>query len=346
MLDLGGVTPGLNVDTAFGIACALLASPVFAALAVAIAYATGALKAHAFMLYMLITGMAIAARYRAPAIGRKIDWSQHTILLTGGCHGIGLGLLHKLAAAAPGNAKRIAVVDILDLPEGAPLGVGLYRCNLADIEQLKPIVDQITADMGPVTMLINNAGTVCSKVLSEQSFQDMHRVVGVNMLAPMELTRLLLPGMLASPDAHIVFVSSVLGFIGIPELTTYTATKAALAIFSESLKLELVARQGARHVRTTAVFPSQVNSGMFSGVRIPQWLAPNMSPDAVAARIFQCLESASGSDIYLPLYANLGPVYMILPRAGRSIVHWIGSSLDAMRTYRGHSLYQNKTSAA
>ncbi|KAJ1940283.1 hypothetical protein FBU59_003858 [Linderina macrospora] len=122
----------------------------------------------------------------------------------------------------------------MDLPN-----VYFYKCDLVDTEQITRVVGQITDDLGVPTMLVNNAGVVCAKLIHEMSEEEADRVMQVNALAPMHLTRLLLPGMLLQKYAHIVFVSSVLGFAGLPQAATYAASKAVVTSFRDSLRLEL-----------------------------------------------------------------------------------------------------------
>ncbi|KAJ2368494.1 hypothetical protein IW150_005394 [Coemansia sp. RSA 2607] len=132
-----------------------------------------------------------------------------------------------------------------------------------------------------------------------------------------------------------------MAFLGVPQVATYNASKAALAIFHESLRLEIENHLGASHVRTSAVFPSMVETGMFNGVRMPRWISPELPPKLVAQRIFDQIESGCDGDIYLPLFTNIAPVYMLLPRIGRELIHWIGGSIDAMRTFRGYNTEPN-----
>ncbi|KAJ1821972.1 hypothetical protein LPJ60_002307 [Coemansia sp. RSA 2675] len=334
----GGVALGRNVDTVVGVVDTLTTSPVCALLVAANALMRGALASPWVGAYAALfaarAGSAWLQRRRLAARG-PVDWAKQVILVTGGSHGIGLSLVQKLAK----TGARVAVVSLAPMPEPAPSSVTQYLCDLADAQALEDVVDSVERELGPVTMLVNNAGTVCPLLVSEQSAADVERVARVNFVAPMLLTRRVLPAMLR-PEcarAHIVFVASVLAYIGVPQLATYTASKAGVALFQESLSLELRHRLdvGGR-VRSTAVFPSKVASGMFGGLDLPQWLSPELEPELVADAIFCALRDGTDGEICLPVFAMVAPLYMCLPRAGRRLVHWLGNSLDSMRSFRGH----------
>ncbi|KAI9500102.1 hypothetical protein BX070DRAFT_181438, partial [Coemansia spiralis] len=258
-----------------------------------------------------------------------VDWSQHTVLLTGGSHGIGLCLLQRLIE----RQACVAVLDILDIPIDVPKSVKLYKCNLAELDQVHNTLDIISKDMGDITILINNAGTLSPRLLSEMSAADIDRVMNVNLLAPMHITRRLLPAMLDKAHAHLVFVASMLSFIPVPQLSTYTASKAGVALFYESVKLELKHRLKKDNVKTTAAFPSMVESGMFGGMEIDRVISPVVSPELIANNIFAHLDGGYSGDLYLPFCAKLGPLYMLLPEPGRRLAHWCAGSLDSMRLF-------------
>ncbi|PIA17732.1 NAD(P)-binding protein [Coemansia reversa NRRL 1564] len=266
----------------------------------------------------------------------NFDWSQQKVVLTGGAHGVGLGLLRKISAMG----GHIAVLDIAEIPEPIPPNTIYYKCDMSDLQQLSITMEKVQNDMGVATILINNAGTLCPKLVGDQNSSDITCVANVNFVAPMQLTRILLPGMLASSHAHIVFISSVLAYIGVPQLATYTASKSGLTIFYESLKLELRHRLKANHIKTTILFPSKIQTGMFEGLRLPQWLSPTLSTDVVIDAILFSLESGRGGEIYMPAFANLAPLYMFAPQALRDITSWVAGSIDTMRTFKGRA-YQN-----
>ena len=105
----------------------------------------------------------------------------------------------------------------------------------------------------------------------------------VNTLAPMWLTRALLPGMIAdrSRPKRILNVASAAGTLANPNMSVYAASKWALVGWSDSVRLELE-RAGHRHVKVTTFCPSYVSTGMFAGARGPL-LTPIMTPERAGA---------------------------------------------------------------
>jgi len=135
-----------------------------------------------------------------------------------------------------------------------------------------------------VDVLINNAGVVRGAPFWEHDPQrDIEATMRVNALAPMWLTRELLPAMIAdsSRPKRILNIASAAATLANPNMSVYAASKWALLGWSESVRLELQ-RSGHRHVRVTTFCPSYVSTGMFAGARGPL-LTPIMTPDRAAA---------------------------------------------------------------
>ncbi|KAJ2660538.1 hypothetical protein IWW48_002875 [Coemansia sp. RSA 1200] len=295
-----GAAIGANIDTVVLIVVALFVHPVCAVAISAAAYFNRSVYSAWFGIYVAVFALVkINALYQHICRKQtKANWSKHVVLLTGGAHGIGLSLLRMLAAAG----ARVAVVDIADIPDGLPSTIRMYRCDLSKLDQVHSTLDAIKSEMGNITMLVSNAGTLCPQLLCDMSATDIDRVMGVNLLAPMHITRRLLPAMLSKPHAHLVFVASMLSFVPIPQLSTYTASKAGLAIFQESVKLEIQHRLDASsNVRVTSVYPSKVESGMFHGLELPKWFSPSLSPDYVAHRIFAHMDGGYGESAIIDL---------------------------------------------
>ncbi|KAJ2865761.1 hypothetical protein GGI22_001432 [Coemansia erecta] len=335
MPDAPRIAFGANIDTVAAIAAGIFTRRICATLVTATAFLTGYLLSRWFASYAAVFAIAtLCARQREMQQRRsKVDWSQHTVLLTGGAHGIGLSLLARLVAA---GARRIAVIDIADMPLELPDSVRLYKCDLSSAGQVHAALEGIRADLGDITMLVSNAGTLSPRLLCDMSASDIDRVMGVNLLAPIHIARSLLPSMLTKPHAHLVFVASMLAFVPIPQLATYTASKAGVAIFQEALKLELRHRISNHNVHVTSVYPSKVESGMFGGLELPQWFSPALSPDLVAHRIFAQMDAGCGGEIHLPLCSRFSALYMLAPDFCRTLAAKAFGTLYAMRSYKGY----------
>ncbi|KAJ1940975.1 hypothetical protein EC988_006881, partial [Linderina pennispora] len=264
---------GLNFDTAVGVLDVLFTSPLSMALIAAHAYLWGMLSSYVFLLYLWAFLLRNLYVWLTEPSGpqQKVQWEKQVVVVTGGSHGVGCSLLKRLSL----TGARIANLDVSSMAGDLP-NVFFYQCDLSDTEQITKTVQRISDDLGVPTMLVNNAGVVCAKLIHEMTEAEMQHVMQVNAMAPMHLTRLLLPGMLRQKNGHVVFVASVLGFAGLPQAATYAGSKALVANFRDSLRLELRYRVRSERVKTSVVFPGKISSGMFDGVGSPAWLSPEL----------------------------------------------------------------------
>ena len=177
-------------------------------------------------------------------------------VVTGASSGIGLMFAQKLAAAGLNlviAARRIGLLD--DLRERLTREHGVQvRCLQVDLSQddfLQHLIE-VCADI-EVAMVINNAGSGVPGSFSQSDIEVEKGLIRLNCIAPVEITHHFLPGMLARRKGAIIFVSSLMGFQGVPYMANYSATKGYLLNFGESLHHEckdagvdvLVLAQGA-----------------------------------------------------------------------------------------------------
>ena len=159
-------------------------------------------------------------------------------VVTGASKGIGRQLAHELAS----RGARVTVVArseaaLKDLAE--EIGGLAVAVDLADREQLHGLIPRIEAEAGTVDVLINNAAVAVVGRIQTQSAADVLGSFDLNCLAPIELTRQVLPGMLERGRGRITMISSLAGVTAFPTLTTYGATKAGLVHFTAALQREL-----------------------------------------------------------------------------------------------------------
>lgn len=219
-----------------------------------------------------------------------MDFTKHTVLITGGTRGIGLMLARALAR----RGARVAVGGRADLSPArvAALytGARYFRADLASPTEREALVERVRSELGRPTMLVNNAGVQCNHDWSETRADDrlawarMETIT--NLVAPVELAALLLDDLAAAPEAAVVNVTSALALAPKRSAPVYCATKAGLRSFTQGLRYQLADRP---HVRVVEVVPPVVDTGMTAGRGDGK-----MAPEEVAESIVDGL--CSGRD--------------------------------------------------
>lgn len=189
-----------------------------------------------------------------------------TAVVTGAAGGIGEQVAYGLARRGSDlvlidrDAERLAAVA------GRIRGVRVEAivADLSDIAGLADVAARVLAAAPRTTLLVNNAGVALGGTFDQVSADEFDWVMDINFRAPVALTRLLLPTLLASPGSHVVNVSSLFGLIGPPGQTAYSASKFALRGFSESLRHELA----DRGVGVTCVHPGGIRTRIAENARV------------------------------------------------------------------------------
>ncbi len=159
------------------------------------------------------------------------------VLVTGASRGIGAELAKGFRRA--GAEVALVARPSKDLDAAASNAGGTaYPCDLSDRAALPGLVERILAD-GPVDVLVNNAGVVHVGWYLDRTPEEIEQVMAVNLLAPMHLARLLVPGMLERGRGHVVNISSMAAVFNPPGLAHYGASKAGLSHFSGGLRADL-----------------------------------------------------------------------------------------------------------
>ena len=208
-----------------------------------------------------------------------------TTLLTGASRGIGAVLAPALAAE--GMNLVLAARDAEKLEQ--------VRAQCASFDVNVRVIaadrERLVRDAGPVDVLINNAGVQMTRAVVEQTGRDIESQLVTNLIAPIELTRMVLPGMLERRRGAIVNISSMSGKAATPYNAIYAATKHGLNGFTVSLRYEL----DGSGVHAGVVCPGFVaNTGMWAdtGQRAPA-LMREVKPEKVVRAVFAVLNGAS-----------------------------------------------------
>jgi short-subunit dehydrogenase len=214
------------------------------------------------------------------------------VLVTGASRGIG----RAVAVAAASRGARVGLVarsvdDLGAVGEEVERSGGRATIAVADLArraETQQAYATVHAELGPVDVLVNNAGIGSWGPFVEVAEEDADRVLALNLVAVLDLTRLVLPEMIRRRRGHVVNIGSVAGRLGVPFESVYSTTKFGLVGFTEALAVE-VAPFG---VEVSMVNPGPVatafgaRSGWPSATpRWPRAVAPERVADAVVAAV-------------------------------------------------------------
>ncbi len=183
-------------------------------------------------------------------------------LVTGASSGIGLAVAIALARDCTSvglvgrDEKRLS--DAAAAVRGAGAGAATFVCDLSDAAAIAALGPRVTAAIGSVTILVNNAGIAESSPFLKTSRELWDRTLAIDLTAPFLLTQTFLPGMLERGFGRVIQIASTAAKVGYPYVSAYCAAKHGLLGFTKSLALE-VAKKG---VTANTVCPGYVDSPM------------------------------------------------------------------------------------
>jgi NAD(P)-dependent dehydrogenase (short-subunit alcohol dehydrogenase family) len=182
--------------------------------------------------------------------------------VTGASQGLGLILVKKLldrgyrVAASSRDARALSqAVGLIDRERFLALAVDLNNPDCIDES-----IQQTLAAFGRIDVVVNNAGYGMAGTVEEIDEQDIRNIFNVNVLATINVVRAVLPAMRSQKSGYIINIGSVAGFVGAPGWSVYSATKAAVAAFSEVIALD-VKEFG---IKVTVAEPSGFRTGFLT----------------------------------------------------------------------------------
>jgi short-subunit dehydrogenase len=163
-------------------------------------------------------------------------------LVTGGSGGIGAHVARALARAGTNvvvsGRREDALAAVVEELRGLGVRADGVVADLYDRAQADVLVERSEAALGPLDVLVNNAGVELASAFTRCTSEELTSMVDLNLVAPLLLTRRALPGMLERGRGHVVFIASMAGKIGAPYEACYVATKAGLVGLTQSLRAE------------------------------------------------------------------------------------------------------------
>lgn len=195
--------------------------------------------------------------------------SGQTALITGASSGIGAGVARAFAAEGasvavnykgPQQANQAAqLVD--DIIAGGGHGVAI-EADVSSEHAVTELVAQVTRDIGPISILVNNAGIANAAPVQDMAVSQWDELIGVHLRGTFLVTRAVLPGLYALRSGRIINTASQLAYKGAAGFAHYTAAKGAIISFTRSLALEL----GDSGITANCVAPGATATAMLADV--------------------------------------------------------------------------------
>ena len=215
---------------------------------------------------------------------------SRTVLVTGGNRGLGLAIAQAFAE----QGDRVAVTYRSSV-EGLPDGLFPVRCDVTDAADVDAAFTAVEAELGPVEVLVSNAGITDDGLLMRMSEDSFTKVVDANLTAAYRVAKRATRAMLKARAGRMIFVSSVVGLTGSAGQVNYAASKSGLVGLARSVAREL----GSRGITANVVAPGFVDTDMTRAL-----------PDARRTEIL--------GQVPLGRYASVEEV--------ASVVTWLGSA--------------------
>jgi 3-oxoacyl-[acyl-carrier protein] reductase len=181
-----------------------------------------------------------------------------TALITGA--GRGIGRATAIALAKEGIHLGLIGLNMSNLEKvaadlaGFDVKVSAATVDVTDLESVTHAVEHIKSDLGPIDILINNAGIAKFGGFLDLTPEEWEKIIQVNLMGVYNVTRVVLPGMIERKSGDIMNISSSAGQKGAPVTSAYSASKFAVLGLTESLMLEV----RKHNIRVTALTPSTV----------------------------------------------------------------------------------------
>jgi short-subunit dehydrogenase len=198
-----------------------------------------------------------------------MEYRSKVAVVTGAGSGIGRALALDLAgrgatlAISDINAETLA--DTANQCELAGAKVHSRTLDVANRQEFLSYADDVVTALGNVNLVVNNAGVALMATVEEMSWEDFDWLMGINFWGVVHGTKAFLPSLIASGDGHLVNISSVFGFVGVPTQSAYNAAKFAVRGFTEALRQEMLI--AGHPVAVSCVHPGGIKTNIARDAR-------------------------------------------------------------------------------
>ncbi|HJQ33455.1 MAG TPA: SDR family NAD(P)-dependent oxidoreductase [Pyrinomonadaceae bacterium] len=243
----------------------------------------------------------------------KYDWTQKVVLITGASSGIGRALaleLGKRGARLGLTARREA--ELLGVAEEVVRAGGEALALPADVrdpEAIKSAATRVREKWGRVDVLVANAGMSTTTSATKLDAAEAGDVISINVLGVVNSVAAVLPDMLKRGSGHLVAISSLASYRGMPKSSAYSASKAAVSTFFESLRVDL--RKSG--IDVTVIHPGFIRTPMTEGRK--KKLPFLLEADDAACRIIKAVERRARTYAFPWQLASLVRVIRHMPGA-------------------------------
>jgi len=265
---------------------------------------------NAFLLAFIAISLSLYFMLSMGWFRRRKDIRGQVVLITGSGSGIGKQMSFEFVKRGCNvvlwdinlNSLEKIASELRELREGVI--VHICKVDVTNREEVRTVANEVIRKVGKIDILVNNAGVVAGDFFWNLNENQIERVMSVNALGPMWVTKAFIPQMIERNSGHIVNISSAGGVSAAPKLADYCASKFALFGFNEGLRLEL-RKNGLHGIKTTVVCPFYIRTGMFEGVKTYNPAFPLLSISYVATSVVNAV-IMNQEELFLPNTVKLG----------------------------------------
>jgi 3-oxoacyl-[acyl-carrier protein] reductase len=236
-----------------------------------------------------------------------------TALVTGASRGIGKAIARELANQGVSCLLLLArnseaLIEFAAELENLNVQAIPLTADLTNLGAISTTISQAWRDYGPIHLLVNCAGIAHQAPFLQSKLKNVQEEINVNLMGLYTVTRLVAKRMASQNDGVIVNVSSLMGKLAAPTMSTYSATKFAILGFTQALRGELA----SHNVRVLALLPSLTDTDMVKDMALFRWVIPSTSKQ-VAVALIKGLRSES-PEIFVDWQSRLAAIaHRIVP---------------------------------